>query len=678
MKKFTTTFRAILLIVIIICTNSYGQEKSPSSNLLFGQELRPESTNPDTGVIMCGSTEYEQSLQATDPKRMTDAQFEAWIATYIAAYKNSRSTDPGDGNVITIPVVVHVIYSGQAVGTAPNITDAQVLSQITVLNNDFRKLAGTPGANSSAVGADTMIQFALAKQDPNGNPTNGINHINMCKWNWSPTEVNAIVKPATIWDPTQYLNVWTVSFNTSTILGYAQFPAGSDLPGLPSSGNANTDGVVSSYEYFGSAAYTSGTFVGYGTGRTTTHEVGHWLGLRHIWGDSTCGTDYCEDTPTAHTANSQCNASISDCEGIGNEMVQNYMDYTPDTCRNIFTLNQKARMTVVMNNSVRRVTLKTSTMHIAIPLFANDAEVRFESKCPVTATGCTIGPLTQKITLFNRGTSALTSASISYTVNGGAATVYNWAGNLATDAFETIDMPVSSSLNGPMVLTVVNANGVADQRSSNNVSGGIYVPDLGTHTSGQVVMRLQMDNFGSQTSWTLATSEGYIIYSGGPYTDIVGGGPLVTETWNLPVNSCYKFLVYDTASDGICCENGNGFYDIRSADGTIGIISGSQFGSNQEKFFSITNNLSNDKITFENSIQVSPNPTKAMLNINVSPNLDLPTSYKITNALGQTITTKTIFSESDLLIDTSTFATGIYFIRVEKNLDAVTLRFIKE
>ena len=401
------------------------------------------------------------------------------------------------------------------------------------LNNDFRRIAGTPGANTSAVGADIMIQFALAKQDPNGNPTNGINRVNMCQFYWSKSAFNSTVKPATIWDPTQYLNMWTVSFDTATLGGYAQFPSGSDLADLPTSGNASTDGVVSSYNYFGSAAYTVGLFYGYGTGRTMTHEVGHWLGLRHIWGDAACGTDYCEDTPTAHTANYQCNPSIADCEGIGNEMVQNYMDYTPNTCQNIFTLDQKARMTVVMENAPRRATLKTSTKHEAIPLFENDAEVRFETKCQVASTSCAVGSQTQKITLYNRGTSALTSASISYTLNGGAATIYNWTGNIATDKFEIIDMPVSSSLNGLMVLTVINANGVADQRASNNVSSGTYLPDLRTHTSGQLVFRLQMDNLGSQTRWVVATGGGDIIYSGGPYTDIEGGGPIVTQTLNL-------------------------------------------------------------------------------------------------------------------------------------------------
>ena len=104
-------------------------------------------------------------------------------------------------HAVGVPVVVHVIHSGQPVGTAPNITDAQVISQITVMNNDFRRLAGPPGFNTTAVGADTMIQFALAQQDPDGNPTNGINRVNLCQPSWSMASTNSTVKPQTQWDP---------------------------------------------------------------------------------------------------------------------------------------------------------------------------------------------------------------------------------------------------------------------------------------------------------------------------------------------------------------------------------------------------------------------------------------------------------------------------------------------
>jgi hypothetical protein len=219
------------------------------------------------------------------------------------------------------------------------------------MTNDFRRMLGTPGFNSNAVGADTEIQFVLAKQDPSGNPTNGIDRVNLCQATFSKTECDTKVKPTTIWDPTQYLNMWSVSFTDTTLLGYAQFPNASGLQGLNASGgSASTDGVVANYSTFGGAAYNDGTFIlvaPYNQGRTMTHEVGHWLGLRHIWGDGTCATDYCADTPTAHTSNGGCPV-VTNCTNTGNEMVQNYMDYTSDLCMNIFTADQKTRIRTII------------------------------------------------------------------------------------------------------------------------------------------------------------------------------------------------------------------------------------------------------------------------------------------------------------------------------------------
>ncbi|MBP6759196.1 MAG: zinc metalloprotease, partial [Flavobacterium sp.] len=294
---------------------------------------------------------------------MTNAQFETWLTPLVSKYKAMRAGSKTAATVITIPVVVHVIYDGQAIGVAPNISDAQVQSQITVLNQDFRKMLGTPGYNSNPGGADVEIQFELAKQDPSGNPTNGIDRVSLCEPTWSDIDIETTLKPSTIWDPTKYLNIWSLKFTDNTLLGYAQFPDASSLPGLdPKSGNSNTDGVVASYNAFGSKAYDDGSFIldeTYNKGRTMTHEVGHWLGLIHIWGDATCGTDYCADTPVHHDSNYGC-PKIVNCDANGNEMVENYMDYTDDACMNIFTQNQKDRILTVMNNSPRRKELKTS------------------------------------------------------------------------------------------------------------------------------------------------------------------------------------------------------------------------------------------------------------------------------------------------------------------------------
>src|SRR5690606_1995207 len=216
--------------------------KADSDVVIFGKKYTNKEIQENPAEVKCASTEYEARLQAQDPGRMTDAQFEAWLAPLVENAKMDKSQNNG---ITTIPVVGHVIHSGQPVGIQANISDYQVNAQITAMNNDYRKVFGSRGDNTDPVGADIMIQFALAKVDPNGNPTNGIDRVNLCQTSWNPDDVDVKVKPQTIWDPNSYLNMWTVNFSVQGLLGYAQFPSGSGLAGMPGNGGAaNSDGVV--------------------------------------------------------------------------------------------------------------------------------------------------------------------------------------------------------------------------------------------------------------------------------------------------------------------------------------------------------------------------------------------------------------------------------------------------
>ncbi len=267
-------------------------------------------------------------------------------------------------SVYRIPVIVHVVHNGEEIGTGANISEAQVRSQIDVLNEDFRKMTGTNGFSEN--GVDTQIEFYLAETDPDGNALaeTGIHRYDGGLPVWPTglaTTVDSRLKPATIWDPNRYFNIWTVNFGGfvgRNLLGYAQFPSSSGLPGLnDNEGSAETDGVVVGYKYFGSAE--KGNFPDlnetYNLGRTCTHEVGHWLGLRHIWGDGDCLVDdFCEDTPTSNEPNYSCEEHFS-CGS--RDMIENYMDYTTDQCMNVFTQNQKDRMIQVLKNSPRRNSL---------------------------------------------------------------------------------------------------------------------------------------------------------------------------------------------------------------------------------------------------------------------------------------------------------------------------------
>lgn len=237
--------------------------------------------------------------------------------------------------VKVIPVVVHIIHNG---GTE-NISDAQIQSQIDVLNEDFRKITGTNGDGN---GVDTEIEFCLAKKTPNGECTNGIVRIQSTLSNHQ-TYQRSMLKQLTYWDNTRYLNMYVVkSINGSSgILGYSSFPGGPP----------DEDGIVVRHNYFGRIGTAAASI-----GRTTTHEIGHWFGLYHTFNGG-CGIDTCADgdyvcdTPPAANPNFGCptiNSCSIDFPDV-NDQIQNYLDYSDDNCKDMFTMGQKTRMHATLN-----------------------------------------------------------------------------------------------------------------------------------------------------------------------------------------------------------------------------------------------------------------------------------------------------------------------------------------
>jgi hypothetical protein len=283
----------------------------------------------------CGSMDHLHQQIAEDPTVETRMQQIEHATSQWLADPSHRT-----GAIITIPVVVHVVYNT----AAQNISDAQIQSQIDVLNEDFRKLNAdvslTPSI-FSALAADCQIQFCLAQRDPNGNATTGIIRKSTTTTAFSTNDnmKRAANGGSDPWNTSQYLNIWSCNMSGG-ILGYAQFPGGA----------AATDGVVILYNAFGRTGTLSAPF---NKGRTGTHEVGHWLNLRHIWGDANCGSDLVNDTPTHNTANYGCLTfpHLSTCTGTPTEMTMNYMDYTDDACMYMFSTGQSTRMTAAINTS---------------------------------------------------------------------------------------------------------------------------------------------------------------------------------------------------------------------------------------------------------------------------------------------------------------------------------------
>jgi Pregnancy-associated plasma protein-A len=271
----------------------------------------------------CFSHQMLEEQIAADPTRAERiAEIERFTEEYLRNHPEHRS-----GSLITIPVVVNVLYRT----TAENISDAQIQTQIDVLNADFgatnSDIGSVPSLFTGVKAGDTGIAFELV----------GINRKSTTKRNWRLNDDmkksnKGGINPTS---PTTTLNMWSCVL-ASGYLGYAQFPGGP----------AATDGVVITTSAFGTIGTATAPF---NKGRTGTHEVGHWLNLRHIWGDATCGSDLVSDTPTHNTANYGCPAANhpSTCSGTPIEMTMNYMDYTDDACMFMFSQGQETRMAAV-------------------------------------------------------------------------------------------------------------------------------------------------------------------------------------------------------------------------------------------------------------------------------------------------------------------------------------------
>jgi hypothetical protein len=338
MKKFAFIFLALLLPVSL-----FAQDGDNASI--------PQSRN-------CSTMEVLDRLMKEDPgyqERLN--RIELQVQDYL------KSNPERDNLIINIPVVVHVVYKT----TAQNISTSQIQSQINVLNADFRKLnsdvSGVPQA-FAGLATDCQINFCLATRDPNGAVTTGITRTKTTKTSFS---TNDYVKKTSRggkdpWPASSYLNIWVCNLSGG-VLGYAQFPGGS----------ATTDGVVIGYKYFGTTGAATYPF---NLGRTATHEVGHWLNLRHIWGDDgtgCTGSDLVSDTPNQGGYNFGCPSfpKVSCSNGPNGDLFMNYMDYTDDRCMFMFTTGQSGRMNATISGT--RASLLSSS-GCAAPIVENQEE----------------------------------------------------------------------------------------------------------------------------------------------------------------------------------------------------------------------------------------------------------------------------------------------------------------
>ncbi|MHA4740196.1 T9SS type A sorting domain-containing protein [Dyadobacter sp. MSC1_007] len=366
-----------------------------SATLVSAQDILP---------TRCASTERDSVRLAKNPSlRNLRMKSEEAIQEHIRARAGARTT----AEIITIPVVVHVIHNRTdnvtgGVGNG-NISDAQIRSQIEVLNEDYSNTSGYKGFYTDSLAVDTGIRFKLVSVVRTYNATNQFSPI---------TDADKLAEISPAWFTNRYLNIWVTRLN-DRYLGTSQFPVVTEINsrtnGLSTTENeekdALTDGLIIDFRYFGRNSETITSKI-YNLGRTTTHEIGHWLGLIHIWGDATCGTDYCDDTPVANTKNETtditCSPVYSQCRAnvVTRNMIENYMDYSPDICMSIFTNDQKERMHAVLELSPRRAKMveysKITSDQLMVDLYPNPVRET------LTANVFTPQPETYTVSVFNQ------------------------------------------------------------------------------------------------------------------------------------------------------------------------------------------------------------------------------------------------------------------------------------
>ena len=380
----------------------------------------------------CAYDAYRDRLLAQTPGFAAQAAaIEAHTRLFVRA--GSRALGP---TIYRIPIVVHIVWNTPM----QNLSDAQVQTQIDVLNEDFRRMnadAAQTAPQFVSVAADCGIEFCLAAVDPQGNPTTGITRRQTNVQAFDPFTDN--VKSTAMggtdpWPEADYLNIWVCPLFFG-LLGYAS-PPGSP-PGL--------DGVVIAWGHFGRPG-PSPVAPGLDQGRTCTHEVGHYLNLQHVWGTigGCSDDDQVADTPNCTGPNMGCNLAASSCGST--DMIQNFLDYTPDNCMNLFTQGQRMRMRALFTPGGARESLLTSPAACSAPQV--DYQVN-SAAASLDADGVLATTTTPAlVTVSNGSTVTLTAAStnnagMSWDMGFGSAPLIAASGGALTSGTQILNLDVA-------------------------------------------------------------------------------------------------------------------------------------------------------------------------------------------------------------------------------------------
>lgn len=671
----------------------------------------------------CGTMQYLEQQKQNDPSTeksllKQEDQIKNWVKENGDRFRTS-------GGVITIPVVVHVVYRT----TSQNISNAQIQSQIDVLNEDYRALntdfSSVP-AGFQGVAADAQIEFCLAVRDPQGNPTTGITRTSTTVNSFS---TNDNVKYASsggvdAWPRGDYLNLWVCNLGGG-LLGYSQFPG---------TGLAATDGVVCGYNFFGRVGTLSAP---YNKGRTLTHEVGHWLNLRHIWGDdggSCSGTDQVADTPNQGGENYGCPSfpQVDNCTSTSpGVMFMNYMDYTDDACMFMFTAGQASRMAATLNGF--RSSLQNSMGCVPLQLAGNDAGISAISSPSGTLCSELITP---SFTLKNFGTNTLTSVTLNWQIDGGAVSTQAWTGSLASQATTTVTLAQQGVTPGAHTINIytTNPNGNTDGDTQNDASTSSF----NVATSGQIPPFTY--DFSSSTwppaGWTLDNPDGsytwehkattgfngngcvwidnytyqdrgqrdafqipavnlsgvasadltfdlsYVLYSQSGYSDTLyvdistDCGATWTNVYTKHDQALTTVTPYYLASaftPSSPSQWRNESISLNQFAGAASVIARFTNGNDYENNLYIDNiniavgTVGVDETVLNQAVTVFPNPSNGVFKVGINMPTASDLNLSVYSIHGQQVIAKSLvgFTSGNLDFDMSTVSAGVYFLRVE-------------
>lgn len=610
----------------------------------------------------CGSMEVLDRQLKEDPGMFERMQN---IEKQTQAYE--KSSHLGQRSVVVIPVVVHVVYQT----SAQNISEAQINSQITVLNADFRALngdlSGVPAEFQPLI-ADSEVEFCLAKQDPNGLATTGINRKYVNKSSWGTNDDVKKLSKGGInpWDPTKYLNIWVCNIGGG-ILGYAQFPGGSSA----------TDGVVIGYNYFGTTGAVSPPF---DKGRTATHEIGHWLNLRHIWGDTNCGSDLVNDTPTHNAANYGCPAfpHYSTCSGTPKELTMDYMDYTDDACMFMFTQGQKTRMRAVLDGGSRGSLAGSPGCDAPGGGGGSCGTPTGLGASNITATSATVSwSAVSGASSYNLQYKA--NANGSWTTINTTSTSYGLTGLTASTTYNTQVQAVcsgnSSAYSSQVNFTTLSGSNCTDVYESNNTKATAKTIPVDVNLKALISTTTDVDWFKFNTTSAKKNVKVNMTTLPADYDmKLYKNNTLVAVSENDGTNDeqCISNNNSSTGTFYVYVYGWNGAKDASNCYNLLVTLSASNFRTDGSEDFASLNPVENEFLAW-------PNPAQNEINIKVPFENQITGDITIFDVTGKMIYTQKLTGSkqsSNFKIDVSNFENGLYFMNWKTNTSNLVQRVI--